>query len=147
MLALPRVAKSRRKVSIGPEVQKALEDWRKQAKFTDPEDFVFAVRTNTPVDLHNVVARHVKPVCVKLGVPLLSWHDFRHTYTTWGRKAGVEAEVMRDQLGHESVQVTLDIYSHIDERETHAGQIEQYALAVNGTLNGTPTESSHATTN
>ena len=53
---------------------------------------------------------------------------------------------MQDQLGHESVQVTLDIYSHIDERETQAGQIEQYALAVNGTLSGTPTESSHAAT-
>ena len=146
VLGTPKSRKSHRKVSIGPEVQKALEGWRKQAKFTNPEDFVFAIRTNTPVDLHNAVARHVKPTCVKLGIPLLSWHDFRHTYTTWGRKAGVEAEVMRDQLGHESVQVTLDIYSHIDEREAQAGQIEHYDLAVNGTLSGTPTESSHAAT-
>ena len=51
----------------------------------------------------------------------MSWHDLRHTYTTWGRKAGFEAEVMRDQLVHESVQVTLDIYSHIDDREIQAG--------------------------
>ena len=146
VLGTPKSRKSHRRVSIGPEVQKALEGWRKQAKFTNSDDFVFAIRTSTPVDLHNAVARHVKPTCVKLGIPLLSWHDFRHAYTTWGRKAGVEAEVMRGPLGHESVQVTLDIYSHIDEREAQAGQIEQYALAVNGTLNGTPTESSHAAT-
>ena len=143
-LGTPKSRKSRRQVSIGPGVQKALEDWRKQAKFTNPDDFVFALRTNTPMDLHNAVARHVKPACVKLGIPLMSWHDFRHAYTTWGRKAGVEAEVMRDQLGHESVQVTLDIYSHIDDREAQARQVEDYALAVTGTLNGTPRESSNA---
>ena len=145
-LGTPKSRKSHRRVSIGPAVQRALEDWRKQAKFTNPEDFVFAILTSSPVDLHNVVARHVKPACVKLGIPLLSWHDFRHTYTTWGRKAGVKAEVMRDQLGHESVQVTLDIYSHIDCRETEAKQVEEYALADYGTLNGTPEESSDAAT-
>ena len=121
-----------------------MEDWRKQAKFTNPDDFVFALRTNTPMDLHNAVARHVKPACVKLGIPLMSWHDFRHAYTTWGRKAGVRAEVMRDQLGHQSVQVTLDIYAHIDDREAQAIQVEKYVLAVNGTLSGTPRESSNA---
>ena len=145
-LGTPKSRKSRRRVAIGPAVQKILEDWRNQAKFTNLEDFVFAMRTNSPIDLHNAVARHVKPACLKLGVPPLSWHDFRHTYTTWSRKAGVKAEVMRDQLGHESVQVTLDIYSHVDDREAEARQVEQYALANHGTLNGTPTESSHAAT-
>ena len=145
-LGTPKSRKSRRRVAIGPAVQKVLEDWRREARFTNPEDFVFAMRTNSPIDLHNAVARHVKPACVRLGLPLVSWHDFRHTYTTWGRKAGVKAEVMRDQLGHESVQVTLDTYSHVDDRETEARQVEQYALADDGTLNGTPTESSHAAT-
>ena len=145
-LGTPKSRKSRRRVAIGPAVQKVLEDWRKQAKFTQPEDFIFAIRTNNPIDLHNAVARHVKPACVRLGIPLLSWHDLRHTYTTWGREAGVKAEVMRDQLGHGSVQVTLDIYSHVDDRETEARQVEEYALAVNGTPNGTPTEGSHAAT-
>ena len=96
----PKSRKSRRRVTIGPAVQKALSDWRQRTKFTGPEDFVFAIRTNTPVDLHNVVARHVKPACQKLGLPLVSWHDLRHTYTTWGRRAGIKAEVMRDQPGH-----------------------------------------------
>jgi len=120
-----------------------LEDWRKQAKFTNAEDFLFAIQTSSPIILQNAVARHVKPACIKLGIPLVSCHDLRHTYTTWGRKAGVKAEVMRDQLGHESVQVTLDLYSHIDDRETEAKQVEAYALAVVGTPNGTPTEVSH----
>ena len=28
-----------------------------------------------PIDLHNAVARHVKPVCRRLGLPEVSWHD------------------------------------------------------------------------
>ncbi len=135
-LDTPKSRKSSRKVAIGQGLQLELENWRKQAKFTEPEDFVFSVRTNSPIDLKNATARHVKPACAKLGLPLMSWHDFRHTYTTWGRRAGVKAETMRDQLGHESVQVTLDIYSHADSRDAEAAQIEAYGWA-SGTLSGT----------
>ena len=58
----------------------------------------------------------------------MSWHDLRHTYTTWGRKAGVSPEAMRDLLGHESVKTTLDIYSHLDDQDAAAMAIEDYAL-------------------
>jgi len=61
----------------------------------------------------------------------VSWHDFRHTYTTWGRRAGVQAEGMRDQLGHASVQTTLDIYSHVDSQDGLAQAIENYATGGN----------------
>ena len=80
---------------------------------------------------------------MKLGIPLVSWHDLRHTYTTWGRKAGVKAEVTRDQPGHVSVQVTLDLYSHADDKQAEAGLIEGSALAGIGT----PAENDYAATN
>ena len=136
-LGSPKSRKSRRRVAIGRGLSEVLEAWRKQAKFTGADDFVFGIRTNSPIDLHNVIARHIKPTCVKLGLPLVSWHDFRHTYTTWARRAGVNAETMRDQLGHSSVKITLDIYSHLDDREKDAALIEGYGW-VNGTLSGTP---------
>lgn len=128
-LGTPKTRKSRRPASIGPITEAALKEWRQMAEFTGPKDFVFAIRTNTPIDLHNAVARHIKPACVKLGIPEVSWHDLRHTYTTWGRKAGIQAESMRDQLGHASVLMTLDVYSHVDNRDAMAARIEQYAWA------------------
>ena len=97
------------------------------AQFKGADDFLFAIRTNTPIDLHNAVARHSKPMCRKMGIPEVSWHDLRHTYTTWGRRAGVKAEAMRDQLGHSSVLMTLDVYSHAEDRESEAALIERYA--------------------
>jgi len=136
-LGTPKTRRSKRRVSIGPRLQRALADWRAQARFVGDEDFVFSLKTNSPIDLHNAKARHIKPACIKLGLPLMSWHDFRHTYTTWGRRAGVKAETMRDQLGHHSVQLTLDLYSHVDDRAAEAAHIEDYASLMEP-LNGTP---------
>ena len=125
-LGSPKTPKSRREVSIGPIAQGAVDDWRANARFTGPECFMFGIRTDTPIDLHNVIARDVKPACKSLGLPAVSWHDLRHTYTTWGRLAGMKAETMRDQLGHSSVLMTLDVYSHAQDRSGEAAMIEQY---------------------
>ena len=99
-LGSPKTPKSKREVSIGPVAPRAIEEWSKRARFRGQDDFMFGIRTNTPIDLHNAVARYVKPACETLGLPAVSWHDLRHTYTTWGRLAGMKAETMRDQLGH-----------------------------------------------
>ena len=64
----------------------------------------------------------------------MSWHDLRHTYTTWGRLAGIQPEIMRDQLGHASVMITLDTYSHVNQPEQRASAvalIEKYAMTPN----------------
>ena len=127
VIGTPKTRRSRRVVTIGQVVQSALADWRKQAEFTKPSDFVFAIRTNSPIDLHNAMARHIKPVCRKIGISDIGWHDLRHTYTTWGRRAGIPVETMRDQLGHTSSVLTLDVYSHAgDDREGAAEAIDDY---------------------
>ena len=77
--------------------------------------------------MHSALARHIKPTASRLGLPAVSWHDLRHTFTTWGRRAGIKAETMRDQLGHSSVLMTLDVYSHADDRAGEAATIERYA--------------------
>jgi integrase len=35
---------------------------------------------------------------------------------------------MRDQLGHSSVEMTLEVYIHLDERSSAAARIERYAV-------------------
>ena len=130
VIGTPKTDASHREVKVGPLVESLLAAWKLAAPFTGEEDFVFALRTPTPIDLHNVIARHVKPVCERLGLPRIGWHDLRHTYTTWGRRAGVAPEAMRDQLGHSSVQITLDVYSHIDDGAATAARIEQYAAGL-----------------
>ena len=130
VIGTPKTDTSHREVRVGPLVDSLLADWKLTAPFTGDQDFVFALRTPTPIDLHHVMARHVKPVCERLGLPRIGWHDLRHTYTTWGRRAGVDPEAMRDQLGHSSVQITLDVYSHIENGANAAASIERYAAGL-----------------
>ncbi len=128
-LGSPNTARSRRNVSIGPSLEEGLGRWRAKAKPSNEREFVFASRNGSPIDLHNVAARRLKPTCLKLGLPKVGRHDLRHTYATWGRRVGVSPEMMRDQLGHSSIRMTLDVYSHVDDRADGAALIESYAMA------------------
>lgn len=40
-------------------------------------------------------------------------HDLRHTHASWLLGAGVPIHVVQDRLGHESIQTTVDTYSHL----------------------------------
>jgi len=41
------------------------------------------------------------------------FHDLRHTYATLMLAAGVHAKIVSEALGHSTVAITLDIYSHV----------------------------------
>ena len=40
-------------------------------------------------------------------------HDLRHTWATLALDAGVHPKVVQEQLGHSSITITLDTYSHV----------------------------------
>jgi integrase len=46
------------------------------------------------------------------GLPTIRFHDLRHTYATLALQAGVHAKVVSEILGHASIGITLDTYSH-----------------------------------
>ena len=52
--------------------------------------------------------RHVK--AAKL--PRIRFHDLRHTHATLALAAGVHSKVVSERLGHASITITLDTYSH-----------------------------------
>jgi integrase len=109
--------------------QAAMHEWRKQAKYTGA-NFMFAIRTNSPIDLHTAMARHLKPAARRAGVPVVSWHYLRLTYRTWGRLSGIKPETMPDQLGRGSVLMILmilGVYSHALDRRAEAAMIERFA--------------------
>jgi len=125
-LGSPKTPRSRRIVKLSAKAIRLVEEWREIAGHTQPRDFVFSIRTNSPIDLNRAIERVVKPTAERLKLPRFSWHDFRHAYTTWGRRAGVAAEVMRDQMGHTSVLMTQDVYSHLEDDGGAARQIGDY---------------------
>jgi hypothetical protein len=46
------------------------------------------------------------------GLPRIRLHDLRHTHATLALEAGIHPQVISERLGHSTVSITLDIYSH-----------------------------------
>ena len=54
-----------------------------------------------------------KSIITDLDVPMIRLHDLRHTSATLALKAGVHPKVVSERLGHATVGITLDLYSHV----------------------------------
>ena len=63
---------------------------------------------------------HQHRCCVRAQLPDVRFHDLRHTFATSQLSNGADVTTVSKKLGHASVQMTLDIYSHVlpnmDER-------------------------------
>ncbi len=64
-------------------------------------------------------------------LPVIRLHDLRHTHATLGLAAGILAKVMADRLGHSSVLLTLDTYSHVSPA-LDAGAADLIARLIRG---------------
>jgi site-specific recombinase XerD len=51
----------------------------------------------------------------RVDVPKIRLHDVTHTMATTALEAGVHPKVVQEQLGHATIAVTMDIYSHIPQ--------------------------------
>jgi integrase len=49
----------------------------------------------------------------KVGLPDVRLHDSRHSHASLMLKQNVHPAIVAQRLGHSSVQVTMDVYSHI----------------------------------
>jgi integrase len=111
---------SRRTVDLLQRAAEALRSHRKRqmeeqptvgAQWTD-NGLVFTTTIGTPLDAQNIVNRHFKPLLKRSGLPSIRWHDLRHTYATLLLARGTHPTYVQKSLGHASVQLTLDRYSH-----------------------------------
>jgi integrase len=110
---------SRRTVDLPQRAQHALRGHRKaqseerlRATSYEDSELVFTTTTGTPVDAQNVINRHFKPLLKRAGLPDIRWNDLRHTYATLLLARSVHPTYVQKSLGHASVQLTLDRYSH-----------------------------------
>ena len=66
----------------------------------------------TPLDARNVAGEHFKPLLKRAGLPEIRFHDLRHTCATLLLSRGTHQKYVQELLGHKSIKLTLDRYSH-----------------------------------
>jgi integrase len=105
-LGPPKTKRSRRTVDVPTEMLDRLDL---------SDEFVFMNTTGGPVRYHGFKRRVWDAAVKKSGLdPRPTPHDLRHTYASWQLIGGTPITVVSRQLGHESIQVTVDIYGDVD---------------------------------
>ena len=60
-----------------------------------------------------MVTQRLPDTLLAAGLPRQRFHDLRHTAATLMLKANVHPKVVSERLGHSTIAITLDIYSHV----------------------------------
>ena len=108
-LSQPKSDNARRAITLSNTVIKVL---KQQQLYSKNEGLVFTTSTVRPVSQRNLT-RHFHLALAKLGIQRIRFHDLRHTAATLLLKANVHPKIVQDMLGHSSVVLTLDTYSHV----------------------------------
>ena len=104
---------SRKDIPLPDELLAVLAQLKARTRWDGPDHPVFASRTGRPLDQKNLLNRKLKPIARRLGLPMVSWHWFRHTASTQLANEGAQPQDRRALLGHTDDETNL-IYTHSD---------------------------------
>jgi integrase len=74
---------------------------------------VFCNQQGKPINATWLVKRVFKPALQRAGLPDIRLYDLRHTAATLLMEAGIHPKVVSEMLGHSSITLTLDTYTHV----------------------------------
>lgn len=127
----PKTKQSYRKVPINSVCRKYLEkqmELKKVVSLKRPKqqnEYLFVTKFNTP--LNSVIySDAIKAVIRQINLvrpfdeqfEIFSGHTFRHTFATRCFENGVDAKVVQSYLGHASLKMTMDLYTHVTEEKS-----------------------------
>ena len=124
-LQTPKTKNSKRVISIDPTTLSILKSWKKdQIKiyfrngkhFEGDDNFIFTNERGDWVHIHNFIP-YFKRFIADHKLKPITPHGLRHTHASLLFSAGVEPKNISDRLGHSTVQITLDLYTHITEEQ------------------------------
>ena len=79
----------------------------------DGLDLMFTNAIGGPIGEQTLVSRSFRPLLERAGLPRVRFHDLRHTAATLLLAQECHPNVVQELLGHSSIAVTMDIYSHV----------------------------------
>ena len=116
----PKSSKSRRSIALDAQTIGLLRDHRgiqllrqmEMGTGYDDRGLVFPNVLGGPLD-PSVLTRNFEKLVRNVGLTNVRLHDLRHFLATLLLKAGIHPKIVQERLGHSSIMVTLDTYSHV----------------------------------
>ncbi|MBA7575900.1 putative prophage phiRv2 integrase [subsurface metagenome] len=116
----PKTAKGRRMIDLSPLTASVLREHREKQQLdramlgvtlTD-DNLVFSQFDGKPL-LPNTVTHAWIKLVRRTGLKPIRLHDARHSHASLMLKQGTHPKIVQERLGHASIQITLDTYSHV----------------------------------
>ena len=82
-------------------------------KSINGDELVFSTPPHGKPFLPNTVSHAWHKLISRLGIKPIRLHDARHTHASLMLKQGIHPKIVQERLGHSSIQITLDTYSHV----------------------------------
>ncbi len=116
----PKTAKGRRTVALPPSAILVLNEHREKQKLDRAmlgipltgDDLVFSQFDGKPLR-PNTITRAWTILAARCGVKVIRLHDARHTHASLMLKQGIHPKIVQERLGHATIAITLDTYSHV----------------------------------
>ncbi|MCK8817178.1 site-specific integrase [Natroniella sulfidigena] len=117
----PKTNSSIRPINIDEDVVAALKRRKNEqnqnkllfgSKYDNQHNLIFCKENGEPF-LPQYATRQFNEVAKEVDLSHFRLHDLRHTHATLMLKAGVHPKIVQERLGHASITVTLDTYSHV----------------------------------
>jgi integrase len=133
----PKTPRSRRQIHTTESVVAVLKRHRQRqlaerllagSAWCD-NDLVFSDTCGQPIHASNFIRCDFYPLLERAGLPKVRFHDLRHSAASLLLAQGVHPKIVSDLLGHSTIAITIDLYSHTTE-----GMHREAALALESVL-------------
>lgn len=121
----PKTPKGNRTVSLPETICEMLRKHMDAMYCPGPDERLF-----TTISAEKI-GRALKRCAAAAGVHEIRVHDLRHSHASLLISLGFSPLIIRDRLGHENIQTTLQVYSHL-----YPGQSQQVALTLDKVVQG-----------
>jgi integrase len=137
ILSEPKTNRGRRTIALDPVTLETLKahaarqaDEQSACDAWGESGYIFTTANGQPLDPHRTskaFERHIR----EAALPRIPLHGLRHTYATLALSSGVNPRIVSGRLGHSTVALTLDIYSHVLP-QADAEAAEKIAALIEG---------------
>lgn len=124
-----------RRIDLSPQLVAELRKQRLRTKIKG--EWVFQNTVGNFVDMNNFRDRSFYPMLERAGLPRVRVHDLRHSFATFLIQHTGRIYYAQKQLGHSSIQVTVDRYGHLLDEYPAERLVDKLDTAANTSPNRT----------
>ena len=122
----PKTKRSKRVITLDDETLNVLKLWKRQQikeyfqagkAYQHDSNYIFTNNRGEWLLSSTMKVKLKRFLCKHNELKKITPHGFRHTHASLLFEAGLTAKIISDRLGHNNVQTTLDMYTHINDNQ------------------------------